>query len=242
MAATVSVVAAMSVIVVAAQGGFGQAPGHYTFNDLSANASMFNPADQSSTFVSVDRSLFMFRPTGGGGLQTNNMTVMSVNRFVPNPADPSHPLVNEFGCFVIPGTDFVVSSDLQSATLNATVDASNFCPGFLAPVMGAAPAKGGGGGGGGFTFPLTVTLSWTGTGLVGMQKTEGTFTCGTFHTVTHDRFQTALSSKVEGSIVGVATFTGAPFLFGSVFSAENILNVTGSGILPPGCGGGKGGG
>ena len=242
LATAVSAIAAMTLAAVAAGGGFGQGPGHFTFSDLNANVSTFNPADQSSTFASVDRSLFMFRPTGGGGLQTANMTVMSVGHFVPNPADPSNPLVNQFGCFVIPDSDFVVSADLQSASLNATVDASNFCPGFLAPVSGAAPQKGGGGGGGGFTFPLTVTITWTGTGLVGSSANQGTFTCGTFHTTTHSNMDSALSSKVVGAIVGVATFPSAPFTFGSVTQSQTVLNVTGSGILPAGCsGGGKGG-
>ena len=237
----VSFAATLAIASVGAAGGFGQGPGRFTFHDLNANVSMFNPADSSSVSVSVDRSLFNFRPTGGGGLQTANMTVLSVSVFVPNPANPNNPLVSDFGCFIIPASDFVVSADLQTATLNATVDPSNFCPGFLTPVTGAAPLKGGGGGGGGFTFPLTVTVTWTGTGVVGTQTDEGTFTCETFHAITHDLSNSALSSSVKGAIVGLVTFTGGPFLFGSVTDREHVLDVTGSGILPAGCGGGKGG-
>src|SRR5712691_10369306 len=122
IATAVSVLASLTVITVVAQGGFGQGPGHFTFNDLSASASFFSPTDQSSQNVFVDRSLFMFRPKGGGGLQTMNMTVLSVSVFQPNPDPTMPPLISDFGCFVIPDSDFVVSPDLQSASLNATVD------------------------------------------------------------------------------------------------------------------------
>lgn len=241
----VSLLAALTVASVGAQVGFGTAPGHYNFDDVSGFASFFNPVDGSNASVSVDRSLFMFRAKAGGGTTTKNMTVLSASVFVPDPAHPEGPpLVSAFGCFVIPASDFVVSSDLQVASLNATVSASDSCdPGGLVPVLGAEPAKGDGGGGAGFTFPLTVTASWTGTGLVGTSQTQGRFTCGTFSSGTHFQSQSALSSTASAFISGFGAFSasGGPIGFASVNVTNVQMQVMGSGILPAGCGGGKGG-
>jgi hypothetical protein len=237
----VSLAAALAVASVWAAGGFGQGPGRFTFNDTAAFADFFSPRDQSSENVSVDRSLFTFRARADGAFQTQMMTVLTVSVFVPNPDPTQPPLVADFGCFVIPDTDFVVSNDLQSATLNATVDRSNFCPGFLVPVTGALPNKGGGGGGGGFTFPLTVTASWTGTGVNSTQEDQGTFRCDSFLAGHHGRTTSAMSSSVTVTISGIGTFSGGLNSFGNVSVSSNAFDVAGTGILPPACGGGKGG-
>lgn len=244
IAAAVSLMAALTVASVGAAGGFGQAPGHYNFNDTGASVSAFNPVDQSSENISVDRSLFRFRPKGGGGFVTQNMTVLFVDVFVPNIDPTQPPLVSAFGCFVIPASDFTVSSDLQTALLNATVNESDFCPGFLSPVFGPAGGKGPGPGpgGSGLTFPLTVTGSWTGTGLVGDQSDHGLFTCGTFRSITSTDSQTAFSSSVSATISGFASISGGMNVFGTVNVNAQQLQVTGTGILPAGCfPGGKGG-
>jgi hypothetical protein len=238
IAIAVSVIASLTVAALGAVGGFGQAPGHYGFNDTSGSASFFNPADLSSVNVSVDRSLFTSRLKAGGGSSATNMTILSISIFTAN-ADPTQPpVVSASGCFTIPASDFVVSSDLQQASLNATVNAGDQC-GILIPVIGAGEPKGIGGGGG-FTFPLTVTASWTGTGFVGLQDDQGRFTCGTFAAGTHNRSQSALSSAVTAAISGFGSFSGGRNAFGTVTVTDVEMQVTGSGILPPGCGGGKG--
>ncbi len=238
IATAVSMLAALTVVSVGAAGGFGQAPGHYTFNDTTATASFFNPVDQSNQDISVDRSLFRFKPKTGGGSTVQNMTVLSVDVFVPSPDPTQPPITAASGCFVIPDSDFVVSGDLQHASLKATVNETDACPALLTPVLGAAPAKGGGGGGGGFTFPLTVTGSWTGTGLVGVSNDDGSFRCGGFASTTDSRAQSALSSEVTASM---GDFTIGPQAFGIVNVSKIQMQVTGSGILPAGCvGGGKG--
>ena len=232
----------LAIVSVAAAGGLGSAGGTFTFHDLNANASNFNVVDGSSDTVSVDRSLFMTRARANGGFTTQQMTVMSISVFVPNPDPSQRPLVADGACFVIPDSDFVVSSTLQTASLNATVDESNFCPGFLVPVNGAAPAKAGGGGGGTFTYPLTVTASWTGTGANGTREDQGTFRCQSFVAVTHERILSAMSSNVTADISGVASFTGGvPNVFGSVSDGTFTNQVAGTGILSAACGfGGKG--
>ena len=236
----VGVLAAVTVATVAAAGGFGISPGQYNFSDTNAFNSFFNPVDQTSVNVSVDRSMFLFKPTRGGGFQHANMTVLNVNVFTPN-ADPTQPpIVDAFGCFVIPDSDFTVSADLQSASLNATVDESNFCPGFLVPVTGAVTAgKGGGGGGSGFTFPLTVSATWSGPGAIQTQTDQGRFTCQTFQALTHTTTLSAPSAFTSASISGFGTFTG-PNDFGNVDVSSQMMQVTGSGVLSAPCGGGKG--
>lgn len=239
----VSIGATLAIGSVGAAGGFGTGPGKFTFTDTAAFASFFDPSNSSSVFVSAEHNTFMFRPRAGGSLQIQEMTVLNVTQFVPNLANPGGPpLVSNSVCLVIPDSAFVVSSDLQMATLNA-VDQSTLCPGFLVPVTGAVTDAGkGGGGGGGFTLPLTVTGSWTGTGLVGVSENQGTFRCGGFVSSTHNHDQSALSSFVTVTISGVGTFSGGrPFAFGNVSTNTNTQIVAGTGILPPGCGGGKGG-
>lgn len=239
---TVSLAATLTIASVGAAGGFGQEPGKFTFTSTAAFANFFDPTNASSVFVSADHNTFMFRPREGGPLQTQVMTVLTVSHFVPNLANPGGPpLVSDFVCLVIPDSALVVSPDLQTAMLNA-VNQSTLCPGFLVPVTGAVLAadKGGGGGGGGFTLPLTVTATWTGTGLVAMSENQGNFTCGGFVSTTHNHNQSALSSFVTATISGLGTFSGGRFAFGDVSINENTFIVAGSGILPAGCGGGKG--
>jgi hypothetical protein len=236
----VALVSSITVASVAAAGGFGSSAGQFTFTDTSAFASYFNPADQSSTNVSVDRSLYLTRSRAGGPATTQTMTVLSVSIYVPDPTDPNLPPVFEAdGCFVIPDSDFSVSSNVQSASLNATVDESNICPGFLVPVTGAEPAKGGGGGGGGFTFPLTVTATWTGTGATAVSDDQGTFRCLTFVSSTHSHSVSAFSATVTASIAGLSSFSGgtADGVFGA--ASINTYNdiVGGTGVIAPACGG-----
>ena len=237
----VGLVSVLAVATVAASGGFGFGVGQFTFSDTSAFNSFFNPVDQSNVNVSVDRGTFLFKPRGGGGFTHSHMTVLNVNVFTPNPDPTMPPLVDAFGCFVIPDADFVVSSDLQAASLNATVDETNLCPGFLAPVLGAVVGKAGGGGGGsaGFNFPLTVSGNWIGTGAVQEQTDQGRFTCQTFSANTHNDSRFVQSSFVATSISGFGTFSG-PNSFGQVDVTNQVMQVTGQGILSAPCGGGKG--
>lgn len=238
----VSLAASVTIAGVGAAGGFGQAGGKFTFTDTAAFANFFDPSNNGSVNVSVDHSTFLFRARAGGPLQTQVMTVLNVSQFVPDPTNPAGPpLVANSVCLVIPDPAFMVSSDLQTATLNA-VDQSTLCPSPLVPITGSvadAGKPGPGGGGGGFTLPLTVTGKWTGTGLVGTSQSDGNFHCGGFTSTTHTKNQSALSSTLTVTISGVGTFTG-PNFFGTVNDTENTFITAGSGILPAGCGGGKG--
>src|SRR5258708_19087330 len=96
-----------------------------------------------------------------------------------------------FGCFVVPDSQFAVSKDLQSATLNATRTAGETCRGFMAPLLGAmqaAPLAGGGGPpGGGLSLPLTVNVTWTGPGAAFKSTSSSTQTCAGFTSSFHSQ-------------------------------------------------------
>jgi hypothetical protein len=236
LATAVSLLSAATIAAVGAAGGFGASPGSFAFTDTSASANFYNPVDGSSQNVSVDRTLFLVSP---GGAQ--EMTVLSVFIFVPDPDPEQPPLLDASGCFVIPASDFLVSKNLGTATLNATVNENNLCEGFLVPVGASAPAKAGGPGGGGFTFPLTVTGSWTGTGVIAKNDNNGVFRCAGFVSITHSSARSQFSASLTVSISGFGTFSGTPpNSFGIVSASDQRFDVNGTGVLSPACGG-KGG-
>jgi hypothetical protein len=233
----VAIGSALTVVSVGAAGGFGSGAGRFTFNDLSASVSYFDPVDQSNTNISVDRQLFFFRPRAGGPLQGPQlMTVLSVNHFVPNPDPSQPPLLDESLSAIIPDSDFVVSGDLQTAVLNTTVEVGTCVEAI--PLTGALPAKGDGGCGTGFSGPVTVSVSWTGTGVVATSDDNGTSRCGSFVATTHNHTRSAFSSNVTASVSQAGDFSGgAPFVFGSVSSTQSVNIVAGTGVISPACGG-----
>lgn len=181
--------AAATVASVGAAGGFGEGTGTFTFDDKSGQVSMFNSTDNSSEFVSVDRSLSLVKPKGGGTQSYQLVTTVNASMFIPNPDDPTGlPVFDAFGCWVIPDSAFVISSDLQHASLNVTVDETNqVCTNdFVVPVLSVADGgKAGGGMGGIFTLPLTITATWTGNGVLTFSENQGSTMCLRFHTLNH---------------------------------------------------------
>jgi hypothetical protein len=242
----VSAGATLTIATVGAAGGFGAGAGTFSFSDTSAFVSTFNPIDQSSINLNVDRSTFISRQRPAGTPQTQAMTTLSITQFIPNP-DPTMPPTINSTCLVIPDSDFVVGSDLQTASLNV-VNESTPCGFFKVPVSGGAiDVKAIGGAGPTIPLPLSATVTWVGTGAVGVSDTNGTFRCLTFVAITHDRNQQALSSSVSGSITSGAAFSisfsggQSSGVFGAVAMNASTQTVAGRGILPAACGGGKGG-
>jgi hypothetical protein len=237
----VSLAAMVTIASVGAAGGFGSSGGRFTFNDLSANVTYFNP-DGSNTNISVDRQLFFSRPHAGGPVQGPDlMTVLSVSHFLPNPDPTEPPILSDALFAIVPDGDFVVSSDLRSATLNTTVDAGT-CE-ELIPFGGAEPAKGGGGCGTGFSGEITVNVTWTGGSVVGLSESNGAFRCGSFASTTQNQTHSAFSSSVTATVTSLGTFSGgAPNVFGVVNKSTFTYNVGGTGILSAACGGGAKGG
>src|SRR5260370_9889546 len=124
------------------------------------------------------------RPRGGPATITPVETVVNIKIFTGTGP-------GAFGCFVIPDSQFAVSQDLQSATLNATLTAGETCPGFMTPLLGAiqaAPLAGGGGPpGGGLSLPLTVNVTWTGPGAAFKSTSSSTQTCAGFTSSFHSQ-------------------------------------------------------
>ena len=243
----VSVAATLTIATVGAAGGFGGGGGTFTFTDTSAFVSTFNPIDQSSININVDRTTFMSRQRPDGTPQMQTMTTLSINQSIPNP-NPTLPPTSNSACLVIPESDFTVSSDLQTARL-VVVDASTQCGFFKVPVSGAVIDVKAVGGGGGSTIPLplSATVTWTGNGAVAFSQDNGTFRCLTFVAITHDHRQQALSASTTGSVASAdglfsVSFSGGQRsgVFGAVSASTDVRDVAGQGILPEACGG-KGG-
>ena len=242
-ATAVALISAATLAVVAAGGGFGQAPGHYNFSDTNAFTFGIDSTRQETLNLSVDTGTFLFKPKGGGGFQRQaGMTILSIDvEMQTDPTLPGTSVAN--GCFIISSPNqFVVSTDLQTATLNATLNPSDSC--FFGPlvlVRGATPVKEGGGGGGnfGFSYPLNVAVTWTGTGAATSSTDQGTTMCQSFHAITHTTNLSASSANVSISVAGFENISSG--IFGSVNINEQSMQVTGTGVITPACGGPIGG-
>ena len=243
-ATAVAMIAAATLAVVAAGGGFGQAPGHYNFSDTNAFTFGTDSTGLETLNLSVDTGTFLFKPKGGGGfVRQEGMTVLSIDvELQTDPTLPGTSVAN--GCFIINSpNEFVVSTDLQTATLNATLNPSDSC--FFGPlvlVLGATPVKEAGSGGGGnfgFSYPLNVAVTWTGTGAATSSTDQGTTTCQSFHAITHNTNVSASSASVSISLSGFENISTG--IFGSVNIDQQSMQVTGTGVITPACGGPIGG-
>lgn len=241
LATAVALISAATVAVVAAGGGFGQAPGQYAFTDANAFTFALDSTGTEMINLSVDHGTFLFKPKGGGGFQRQVMTILSIDvESQPDPTQP--PTAVAQGCFFISAPNvFTINSDLQTAIVIAALNPSDSCFfGPLVPVTGSVPGKDAGGGGNfGFSYPLNVSVTWTGTGAATASTSQGTTSCQSFHAVTHFTSQSVGSSSVSISVSGFSEFTSG--LFGSVNTSNQLLQVTGTGVITPACGGPVGG-
>ena len=189
-----------------------------------------DPITGNQVNINATRSTFVMRPRGGPAFITPLETVVNISTFSP----VTNTSAGE--CFVIPASQFVVSSDLQAATLIATLTADELCPGFMTPQLGAgqaAPSGGGGGApGGGFSLPLTVNVTWTGPGLAFKSTTTSNQTCGgftsTFHTQGSNTQATVNGNTLgfgDGSTLFLGTTTGA--------SVDDFNSTISSNGFPP---------
>ena len=168
------------------KGGCGIGSGQCTITQLDAFGFWFTGDPITGQQVSIDpvRSTFVMRPRGGPAVITPFQTIVNISIF------SSAGGVGTGACFVIPDSQFVVSSDLQHATLIATLTANEMCGGPLTPQLGtlqAAPFAGGGGPppGGGLSLPLTVNVTWTGPGAAFHTTNNSMQTCAGFTSSFH---------------------------------------------------------
>jgi hypothetical protein len=123
----------------------------------------------------TDAGLFIFDPTGlSVGISVTNM------RQVSHPNDSPTTTTTEFdvrinvfgggtfafGCFNLTPADFT-SNGVQSATLNTTITTAT--PTCQGPGPGTVP------------LPLTLNVVWSGAGPVATTRSEGQFSCLTYH-------------------------------------------------------------
>ncbi|HEX2646851.1 MAG TPA: hypothetical protein VHO95_06460 [Candidatus Dormibacteraeota bacterium] len=204
-------------------------PGKYTFHSTSADA-FFGMGKKGgppspSFMVSVSQGLNSFKPTDppGDRIVIDN-TMVFVSEFDGKGS-------GGFGCFIVPDNNFVVGSDLQSASLHTILTADEACPGFGTPVGG----KGGGfpGGNGGLVLPMQVDVTWTATSAVTTYKQTFNLQCLDFN---EDGNSTNMSTgaAATGSISALGTQQFSSESAG-VNATDGMLDVRGE--LAPPCGG-----
>jgi hypothetical protein len=115
------------------------------------------------------------------------------------------------GCFVIPSSAFTFASNLSSASVHASIDATTpLCP------QSGPPS--------GLPASFTVNATWTGTGPIASLRINSTSTCANFH-VTLSGSETTRNATATGGISGVADpFTTAQASLGT---GDSTFHVTG---------------
>ena len=225
--AITAVGAAVMVVLtsaVATAAGF-LGPGRYTSSFAYANAS-WSTIDGGYTNVSVNRDTFVFRPKhhNGGSPSMQHATIVNVNTSTPS--------VTGSACFVVPDQAFVESNGVQAASLSVTVDETNFCPGFAAPLSGVVSAQDGKGvppPAAGLPLPLTIKLSWSGNGLTTSSTDRNRMSCGSFRADT-----TSDTNSSVADAGGSLTFKDGTVLtlaaadFGYVNNGTSRMDISGS--------------
>jgi hypothetical protein len=219
---------------IAGGGGFPPTPGTYRTTDTATFADLLGPPStvcgpkgcgpgpSDEAFVSVDRGLLTFKPKTGPRLIQQNGTMLNLDAFA---VDGS----SVFGCWIIPDRDFIVSSDLSSASLSTTVPAQSNCPGAPVAISAAngVSGKGGGGGGGGAGMPISLNVSWTYRGVVSHFTDDARQQCGSFETRGHLE-SSAATATAQGQVsIVTETMTSN---FGSIQSSATDQVVRG---VPP---------
>lgn len=159
-------------------GGYG-VPGKFTFTDWSANANFYDPSGANySSSVYVDRGTQSFKQkhTPGAPVVELPGTILSVNE--------QSATTQEYGCWIIPDSAFVIASDLSSASVNVHATADMQCPGFYVsgatggkPQLQSAIGYGGGGPPPTRITDIIVNLTWTGSGAAWNNKNSGSSKC-----------------------------------------------------------------
>ena len=200
-------------------------PGHSSTDFADANA-FWNPDPNSSTFVelSVSRNDFVFRPTQNSGgtsvMQHATLLFITVEGSAVAGSD----------CFLIPDSDFVVGSGVQSASLHATIlSAADQCPGPPQSLTDVAAGKPGGGPPPvpGLQFPLTVSASWTGNGVAITTVSSGRESCAGFGQEFHINDTSARGTATSSITMPGITVTTSPTDQASVDQGTTVSDIQG---------------
>jgi hypothetical protein len=209
-------------------------PGHFSTNIADGNAYWYSTANAQ---ISVSRDTFIFRPSHNGGpanMYHATLLFVSIDTSTFSGSD----------CFQIPDLDFVESYGVQSASLNAYVDASNLCPGFATPVDAALSGAGCGKGCPpppvpSIPLPMTVSITWSGNGVTTSSTSSAHFMCAGFNSAGESSDKSAY-----GSATGTLTFydgvTAPVVLAASDFASvdQGTFQADNQGTVDPRCFGG----
>ena len=115
------------------------------------------------------------------------------------------------GCFVIPSSAFTFASNLQSASVHASIDSTT------PPCPQTSPPSG-------LPASFTVNATWTGTGPIASLRINSTSDCGNFH-VALSGSETTRNATASGGISGIADpFTTTQASLGT---GDSTFHVTG---------------
>src|SRR5258708_25517651 len=111
---------AMAAAVFGAGGGLGAGP--TLFSDTNANAFFGGKGGPPEGFsVFVNQGLNSFEPEDGGVTTVSRSTIVKLTVFTATGGCGA--------CYLIPHSDFVVSTNLQSATIDTNLDTDNLFQG-----------------------------------------------------------------------------------------------------------------
>lgn len=225
---TVTVIGALIVCAITSSAAFAAGflgPGHTSSDFADANA-FWNPDPNSSTFVelSVSRNDFVFRPTrkSGGTSVMQHATLLFITI--------EGSTVSGSDCFLIPASDFVVGSGVQSASLHATIlSAADRCPGPPQSLTDIAAGKPGGGPPPvpGIQFPLSVDASWTGNGVAVTIVSSGRESCAGFGMESQINATSARGTATSSISMPGITVTSSPTDQASVDQGRTVSDIQG---------------
>jgi hypothetical protein len=220
---------ATGILGAAAVGGkgFGCGPGSFHCQTSGADAiGDWQPTAANPDFISIAafRSTFVFRPTRPGGTAT-----MASGTMVEVEILDTSTGLGAFDCFTIPDTDLVISPNLQSASLNATL--ATQCPAPATPLADIAqpePFTACCQPGGGLPLPLMVSLTWTGPGAAFTFTSDNTMHCQGFTSTFHSTGAT--SAETATGTLGFpdgSTLTLDPTTEANVDTSMSVIDSTG---------------
>src|SRR5258705_5981635 len=214
-----------TITAVSAQKGVGCGTGNLRCTDQVTDANgfwMLTGPDLYYVQISPSRGTFSFQQHGSGPAVIQHSTVLNIQLAGSSSYG--------FGCFVIPDSAFVVSKDLQTATLNATLTADEACPGFAQHLIpGTRPGQAAYPPGGGIPLPLQVSVTWTGPGAAYSSVSDTTSHC-TGTTVTIHFSDRSSQARATGTLTLPDSRTIAldTTQFGFIESFDEALNQTGA--------------
>jgi hypothetical protein len=188
-------------------GGKGAGPGpspagKYQFVSQSANLTIV-PADPSQAPITVFVTTFTNTSSPkGGATTTQHETDLNIGEFGPTQSIG--------GCFIIPASAFTFASNLESASVHASIDATT--PACPQSSNSGLPAS------------FTVNATWTGTGPIASLRINSSSQCGGFH-VTMSGSETTINATATGGLSGIAD----PFSTtqASIGTGDSNFRVTG---------------